>query len=204
MDCKEFREALDLFVDAELAADAAAAANTHASECSLCRRAYEDLLRLRRSVQKAVREQELPGHLEQLVRARLAPRARRLWPAAAVFVAVLIALVAGLTPTARGVAAQAMEFVAFHVDPPRVVELEGKLVCRDCELETLYGTKTMCHLKGHHAALKTSDGKIWNLMEGEHTEALVRDDSLRGKTIHIRGKIYRRAGCVEVERYRVL
>jgi hypothetical protein len=204
MDCKEFREALDLFVDGELAAGAAAVANTHAGECGSCRRAYEDLLKLRRSVQKVVREQELPAHLEQVVRGRLSSRRRGLWVAAAVFVATLIGLAAGVGPTARGVAAQAMEFVAFHVDPPRVVELEGKLVCRDCELETLYGTKTMCHLKGHHAALKTRDGKIWNLMEGEHTEALIHDDSLRGRTIRIRGKIYRRAGCIEVESYRVL
>ncbi len=97
-----------------------------------------------------------------------------------------------------------METIAFHLDPPRLVELEGQLVCRDCELKMLYGAKTMCLLKGHRGALETADGKIWNLMEGELTEALIHDESLRGKTIHLRGKIYRRAGCVEVESYRIL
>jgi hypothetical protein len=205
MDCKEFREALDLYLDGELAAEAVAAANAHVSECAPCRKVHQELLRLRRGVQQVVRAHGAPSVLEERIRGRLAPGWQRVWTPAAVLAMVLLALlVAGASPGARGLAARSMEFVAFHMDPPRIVELDGQLVCRDCELEALYGVKTMCHLKGHRTALKTSDGKIWNLMEGEHTESLLHDDSLRSKIVHIRGRLYRRAGCVEVENYRVL
>lgn len=205
MDCKEFRETLDLYVDGELAAEAVAAANAHVSECEPCRRAHQELLRLRRGVQNAVRAHGTPPPLEKRIRARLASAWRPAWARVAALVLILFALLAlGVSPDARGVAARSMEFVAFHLDRPRLVELEGQLVCRDCELKTLYGAKTMCLLKGHRAALKTAEGKIWNLMDGEHTEALLHDDALRSKRIHIVGKLYRRAGCVEVESYRVL
>lgn len=205
MDCKEFREALDLYADGELGAEAVAAANAHVSECEPCRKAHQKLLRLRRAVQQAARAHRAPSELEQRIRAHLAPAWRPVWARVAVFALLLFALLGvGASPGARGTAARSMEFVAFHLDQPRLVELEGQIVCRDCELKMLYGAKTMCLLKGHRAALKTADGKIWNLMEGEHTDALLQDDALRGKRVHIMGKLYRRAGCVEVESYRVL
>jgi hypothetical protein len=205
MDCKEFRETLDLYIDGELAADAIGTANAHLSKCVSCREARDELLRLRRNVQEVVRGHGLPPQLEERIRGRFVLGWRAVWARAAVLALILLAvLMAGISPGARGVAARSMEFVAFHLDQPRLVELEGQLVCRDCELKTLYGAKTMCLLKGHRAALKTADGKIWNLMEGEDTEALLHDEALRGKRIHIVGKLYRRAGCVEVESYRVL
>ena len=78
------------------------------------------------------------------------------------------------------------------------------MVCRDCELHDLYGATSMCHLKGHRGALKTADGKIWNLMEGERAEQLIHNALSLGKKVRIRGRLYRRAGCVEVESYEVL
>lgn len=204
MDCKEFREAMDLYLDGELAEEAVAAADLHLGECMRCRRAHERLRELRRQLQGAVRVIPMPAALEARIRAQLFPAWRMAWAAALALLLFTTLLWAGLNPAARGYAAGAMEAVAFRLDPPRVVELEGQLICRDCELKTLYGAGTMCLLKGHRAALKTADGKIWNLMEGEHSEALLRDASLRGKAIRIHGKLYRRAGCVEVESYRVL
>lgn len=205
MDCKEFREAMDLYVDGELAEGAVAAADMHLAECDRCRLVHRQLTDLRRRVREVVRVVPMPPALEARIRARIFPAWRTVWAPAALAAVLLLALLfAGLNPAARGYAAGAMESVAFRLDPPRVVELEGQLICRDCELKTLYGAGTMCLLRGHRGALKTADGKIWNLMEGEHTEALLHDSSLRSKSIHVRGKLYRRAGCVEVQSYRVL
>ncbi len=204
MDCKEFREAMDLYLDGELAEEAVTAADLHLGECMRCRRAYERLRELRARLREAVRADSMPATLEARIRAQLFPAWRTAWAAALALLLLAGLIWAGLNPATRGYAAGAMESVAFRLDPPRVVELEGQLICRDCELKTLYGAGTMCLLKGHRAALKTADGKIWNLMEGEHTEALLHDESFRGRSVHIRGKLYRRAGCVEVQSYRVL
>jgi hypothetical protein len=38
--------------------------------------------------------------------------------------------------------------------------LEGKILCRDCELEHRHGVKASCKIIGHHGAIATADGRI--------------------------------------------
>jgi anti-sigma factor RsiW len=68
VDCKQFREALDLYVDRELSADAARAARLHLSECDACRSAERELLRLRRALKIVVSRHEPPPELVNAVR----------------------------------------------------------------------------------------------------------------------------------------
>ena len=63
MDCKEFRESLDLYVDGELSADAMAAASVHLNECPACHRAKEELLRLRLALKSVVAQHQPPPNL---------------------------------------------------------------------------------------------------------------------------------------------
>jgi len=205
MDCKEIREVLDLYVDGELSADAAASATAHLNECAPCRGAHEELLRLRRAVKLAVAQHQLPPDLAARIQSHLAPSWRRvLAPALVIFLVVFSFAESGRFGSARTHVASVIERVAFHLDTPRTLVLEGQLVCRDCELQALYGARSMCHIRGHHGALKTADGKIWNLMEGDHAEQLIHSNLLLGKKVRIRGRLYRRAGCLEVQSYEVL
>lgn len=77
MDCKEFRERLDLYADGELSAAATAEARVHLKVCTSCARAEARLLRLRGALKAAVREHQPPPELEQEVRRSLrSPRSR--------------------------------------------------------------------------------------------------------------------------------
>jgi hypothetical protein len=67
MDCKEFREILDLYVDQELSPGALGAAQTHLNECHSCRRAEEQLLRLRVAMKLAVSQHQPPPDLANVV-----------------------------------------------------------------------------------------------------------------------------------------
>lgn len=67
MDCKEFREALDLYVDEELAPEDLAAARLHLSECRACTRAERELLRLRRALKLAALKHQPPPELVSAV-----------------------------------------------------------------------------------------------------------------------------------------
>jgi hypothetical protein len=80
------------------------------------------------------------------------------------------------SPSARGFVASTMEQFAFHLDTPRTVELEGRIVCRECELNRVYGSDVMVASQGH-GALETPDGKIWNFMESEISGPPLNDDS---------------------------
>jgi len=205
MDCKEIREVLDFYVDGELSVDAAAWATAHLNECAPCRRAHEELLRLRRAVKLVVAQHRPPPDLTTRIQSHLPSSSRRvLVPALAIFLIVSSLAGLGRFGSTRLYVASAMERVAFHLDTPRTIGLEGWLVCRDCELQALYGAGSMCRIKGHHGALKTADGKIWNLMEDDRTEQLIHRASWLGKKVRVRGRLYRRAGCVEVQSYEVL
>ena len=205
MDCIEFRKVLDLYVDGELSAEAMASANAHVNECALCSRAVKELQRLRQAVKETVSKHEPPAELVRSVNQITSSASQRIRVAALVLLFLAIALFAiGRVRVVRTYIADGMEEIAFHVDTPQMLVLEGQVVCRDCELHALYGAPIMCKLKGHHGALKTAAGKIWNLKDGEASEALIHNASLIGKTVRIYGKLYRQAGCLEVERYEVL
>ena len=77
MDCKEFREKLDLYIDHELSAEASSTAQLHVQECSRCRRAEEALLQLRRGVKQVVKSVAPPPDLLPNVTALMQPRPRK-------------------------------------------------------------------------------------------------------------------------------
>src|SRR5215470_14629537 len=60
MDCKEFREVLDLYIDNELSPDARTKAQIHLYECSRCRRVEQELFRLRGSLKEALSRHHPP------------------------------------------------------------------------------------------------------------------------------------------------
>ena len=78
MDCKEFREILDLYADHELSPDASTEARIHLKECPSCRRAERELLRLRRALKLTVAQHQPPPDLVNAVRRIAQPRWRRL------------------------------------------------------------------------------------------------------------------------------
>ena len=68
MDCKEFRELLDLYVDGELSPEATLSARAHLEGCAACSRVERQLIRLRGAVKRVVSEVEPPLELERKVR----------------------------------------------------------------------------------------------------------------------------------------
>ncbi len=205
MECKKLREVLDAYVDRELSVDAAAQAEAHIAECSACRRAVEVLTKLRRAVKSAAGEPKAPAQLVEHVRNTFSPR----WHRATVIQAIAATLVlAGVltlfVPMVRGAAATALDFLSLKLDDSRQVVLEGKLLCRDCQLEKEYGYHAMCPLTGHHGWLATSDGRLWSILEGQVSQELIHNSSLLGRRVRIRGRIMRKAGSIEVRDYQLL
>lgn len=206
MDCLEFRRVLDLYVDGELSPEAAAAASVHGSECPSCRRTEHELRRLRQLVKEAINQhQPSPGLAGSIERA-VSPRKPRVGVAVLVAAVLLFLSIAALSgmPGIRASLADRMEEVAFHLDQPRTLVLEGEIVCRECELFAQYGSPEERDVNGHHGGLKTAEGKIWDFMEGSVAEPLIHDESLIGKRAQIYAKLFRRAGCLEVMSYQVL
>lgn len=68
MDCKEFRELLDLYFDGELSPEATLAARAHLEECVPCSRAERQLVLLQSRLKRVVSESEPPPVLVHNVR----------------------------------------------------------------------------------------------------------------------------------------
>lgn len=205
MDCRNVREILDLYIDRELSPEATVQAEAHLAECLACRRAADRLNRLRQAVKAAVDQYQPSTQLVDHVRRSTLSRWRRApaWiPAVAAM--VLILAVGLFTPQVRGAAANVLESAAFHLDGSRAVVMEGKLLCRECQLKEKYGYHAMCPLKGHHGSLQTKDGKIWHILDGEASEDLIHNSKLLGRTVRIRGRLFRRADSLEVDGYELL
>jgi len=205
MDCKKLREVLDAYVDRELSVDATAQAEAHITECNACRRAVENLARLREAVRTAAGRPEAPVELIERVRSSVSPRWNRAAAIQALAAALILAGVLALfVPSVRGAAATALDFLSLKLDDSRQVVLEGKLLCRDCELEKEHGYHAMCPLSGHHGAIVTADGRIWNILEGERSRELIHNSSLLGRRVRVEGRMYRKAGSVAVSNYQLL
>ena len=205
MDCKKLREVLDAYVDRELSPDAAAQAEAHLAECNACRNAVERLARLREAVRATAGKPEAPAHLLEHVQSSLSPRWKR--PLAIQAIAATLILAVALTlfvPSVRGAAATALDYLSLKLDDSRQIVLEGKLLCRDCQLEKEYGYHAMCPLTGHHGAIVTSDGRIWNILEGEKSRELIHNSSLLGRRVRVEGRMYRKAGSVAISDYQLL
>ena len=206
MDCKKLREVLDLYMDHELAPDAIAQANVHIAECGACRRAVDDLRRLREAIRAAAGKAEPSPELFKRVRGLIQPR----WYQAATVqamaaVLVLAGLLALLVPSVRGEVATALDYFSRRLDnSPRQVVWEGTLLCRDQQLARQYGYRPMCRITGHHGWLVTSDGRFWGILEGEVSRDLIHNSSLLGRRVKVQGRIFRKAGSIEVSSYELL
>lgn len=204
MDCKRLREVLDAYVDRELSPDAMAQADAHIGECGACRHAVEGLGRLREAVRAAVGNPEPSPELSDRVRSLIAPRWYRVAAVQAAAATLVLAVAMLFIPSVRGGTATALDYLSFRLDDSRPVVLEGKLLCRDCQLEKQYGYHAMCPLTGHHGWLATSDGRLWSILEGSASQDLIHNSALLGREVRIQGRIFRRAGSIEVKTYQLL
>jgi hypothetical protein len=213
MTCKQFRESLDCYVDGELSAAAAAAADAHRRECQACDRAVTSLLAMRSSLKHAIGSATVPTELEGRVRTVLQPTwlrpfaassALRLSVMAVATVALFVLVLVTVThPPVDASAANAMDRLALRLDDSSAVVVEGTVLCRDCELERRYGIKSSCRQIGHHGAIFTTDGRILNLVEQRASARLIHDETLFGKRVIVHGRLFRGARALVVESFQL-
>ena len=202
MNCKQFRESLDCYLDGELSAAASAAAAAHGKECPQCDRTLRRQKALKDAVKRTVGAVAVPPGLNARVRTAITPRwLRHSAFAVAALVVLAVAMTAGGAPLIAVSAADAMDRLALHLDDSGPVILEGTVLCRDCELAHRHGVQASCSKIGHHGAIATADGRIWNIVEQPSSAALIHDEHLLGRNVVVRGRVFRGSRALVVESY---
>ena len=155
----------------------------------------------------------VPPHLDERVRTAMSPRwlgflgraeatgRRSAIAAALVLVLVAITLGAATRPSMHRGAANTMDRLALRLDDSSPVVLEGTVLCRDCELERRYGIKSSCKQIGHHGAIFTADGRILNIVEQRSSASLIHDETMFGKRVVVRGRLFRGARALVIDSY---
>ena len=205
MTCSQFRESLDCYLDRELSPEAMEAAERHRAECPACDRLGARASALRSALKRTVLANEPSPDLETRIRTAINGRQPMfrwgLAAAAAVLVLTLIGADAYRMRVEHGTA-NTMDRIALNLDDSSEVVLHGTLLCRDCELERRYGIEAPCRRIGHHGAIATADGHIWNLVDQKTAAELIHNDSLLGRQIVVRGHLFRGARTLVIESYR--
>lgn len=62
----------------------------------------------------------------------------------------------------------------------------------------------LCGRIGHHGAIETHDGRIWNIVEQPASADLIHDNALLGKTMRLRARLFREAGSLTVATYTIV
>jgi hypothetical protein len=205
MTCSQFRESLDCYLDRELSLEAMEAAERHRAECPACDRLGERASSLQFALKRTVLANEPSPDLERRIGAAIDGRRPVLRWGVAAAAAVLVMSVIGTdtyrTHVEHGTA-NAMDRIALNLDDSSEVVLHGTLLCRDCELERRYGIEAPCRKIGHHGAIATADGHIWNLVDQKTAAELIHNETLLGRQIVIRGRVFRGARTLVIESYR--
>ena len=202
MDCQQFRDALDCYVDRELSAAASAAADAHRRECPSCNRAAARLLDVKAGVKRTVGATRVPrapgrtgagGRDAPRGRSACASRRRRgarsrgrrgrrvcCWP----------------SPCRRLPGAARGDRGERHGSPGAASSTTAAPWCSRARFSaatanwsTATGSRRRCDVIGHHGAIATADGRIWNIVEQGSSAGLIHDESLLGRHVLVRGRL---------------
>ena len=69
-------------------------------------------------------------------------------------------------------------------------------------MERRYGIEAPCRRIGHHGAIATADGHIWNLVDQKTASELIHNESLLGRQIVVQGRLFRGARTLVIDSYR--
>lgn len=82
-------------------------------------------------------------------------------------------------------------------------EMEGEVVCIDCELLAVSGTPHI-HDANHRAGLRCNDGQFWNILQTDKGTEFGRLENLISKRVRVKGHIFPEQHLVDITEYSVI
>jgi hypothetical protein len=203
MDCETATPLIEALCDDELDVATAARLVAHLEACGAC----AALRREAETRMTALREARGVDKLPEEVRARVAREvarsaAPRRFPRAAAAVAAVAAIVLAVlaVASARSVAPPGRLAVA---GAPVVRELTGEVFCLRCALARLFpGTPVLD--PRHLPVLRTADGEVVTLLDGEVTRAELSRKGCAGRRVAVAVRLFPDQDIAEVLSVRVL
>ncbi len=83
------------------------------------------------------------------------------------------------------------------------ITLTGTMVCLGCELHKAENARAACDVYGHKHALKTDDGRYYNILENKYGEALIKGEKYHNKRTEVHGVYFASANQLDVEAFKL-
>jgi len=212
--CEQFAERITSLIDHELRGQEKVEVEQHLKECSDCQQAYENESQVKLLLKEKLPRYHAPVTLRSRIRRQLARYGERptLWemvqsifiyrpvPASIAVVAMaLFMMIPALT----------LDNVPSGSHAPSIVhaaQLEGEIVCLDCEFETLSGAKNPHSHETviERAGLKTENGDIYTFMQNADAKFSRVDPAYLSKKVQVKGTLFEQAHYIQVTDYTML
>jgi anti-sigma factor (TIGR02949 family) len=216
-DCNHYSPFISGFIDGELKPSERYEVKAHLDDCPNCNKQYLNEKKLKKLVKERVPTVKAPNYLHRRIRRQLVRKGDRprFWelvhslfvyrPLAA---SVALALVAFLVvyPTFQmggnpfGRSSEDRESAETVED----VELQGQIVCLDCEFLSLSHEKGSHDATMHRLGLRSKDGTIWSFVHTNTTHDLLFNESFIRKNVSVSGKLFNKSRYIYVKNYKLL
>ncbi len=192
--CAGFAESLSPYLDGELVPEARERMDSHARDCSACRRTLEAERHLLGMLRAGLRRAPAPPALRSALLRRLdgekprrtLPEILRRWaPPAAVTVSLLAAALL-MTPALR----ERLAGERRPADQKPGAPHAGVIVDIECDRAGLTAAQQRaCREPSHHNGLRTGEGRYLPFVDEGAGQALARDAALRGRAATVFGAV---------------
>ncbi|MFQ5601843.1 MAG: anti-sigma factor family protein [bacterium] len=217
-DCYYFSSRITGFIDSELPASETEAVQIHLDECSRCHAAYREELRVKDLVQERLPIVKAPFALKRRIRRQLIRNGERpgFWqllhslfvyqPVSASLALAVIILVMFLpsvqvvSTSLEKISSKSVESVASQTEE----ELQGEIICMDCELLSHNVEKLQHNPETHRMGFKTIDKRVWTFLDSDSNKELLHDQSLLKRKAVISGILFQDARYIYVKNYKLL
>lgn len=205
--CSYFATLITALVDNELDNDKKREVREHLQDCPECAKAYRHEETVKSLLRERLPKYHAPITLRSRIRRQLARYGERpsFWeilqslfiyrPVPAMIAAAAILLFVLVPPIA-------LNNWSGHFQDSGVVhaaQLEGQIICLDCEFETLNGQKIPhSHKVIEKPGLKTSDGKIYTFMQNSVIKTPFTNPVYLNKSAEIEGTLFENAHYIQV------
>ncbi|HXI04611.1 MAG TPA: zf-HC2 domain-containing protein [Candidatus Saccharimonadales bacterium] len=208
-ECREMRGLLPAFLADEIGAAESLRLQEHLNACPSCERYSRLEGAFDGALKRGIRREAAPATLVLRVNRALDAEApqpgsasrpwggRSLWLQWAFAASVLVALVGG------GFAGVRMGYFTMPVSMAGVSHsAEGTLVCAECmRLNRPIAQQRGCRAHGHHTALRTDNGEIWEFVDNPATHPLLMDADHVGDRVEVTGLFIQGLRYVKVDAY---
>lgn len=217
-ECSDYASLITAFIDHELDESEKQNVESHLKVCGPCNNSYLHEMRIKQVVNKRLKTLNAPEYLFQRIHRQLFSDEKKpsffklvqtlffYRPLAASMAVAALILIATFPTYLLSINrnSSAQRLVTFLEQNGEAIELQGQIICIDCELPHRDAHNRTPHTLAHRTGIRCSANQIWSFLDTHDHQELLHDHKYLQKKVLVSGIAYQNAHYVYVKNYRLL